>query len=195
MTPSAEITPSVFASLVHARVGRRLIEQGFEPGRAADYREAFERGTVQVIASYGGFREGLSVAVRRDDGERPMELAEALSVTECLRSDMLTIQQLMAVNADVLDRLLARCARLLLTYGAALLEGDRGVWDRADALRAARTDEYNRRVAVSSVVIERADDAWLTRDYARVRDLLAPVRENLDETHRRRLEFAESRVA
>lgn len=193
MAPTGDITPAVFANLVVDRLAPPLRERGFEPVESAEYRHEFERGSVRVIASYGGFREGLSVALQRDEDERPLELAEVLNVTACPRSDLLTIQQLMTVDAGVLDRLLARCTELLVSYGARFLEGDGRVWKAAEAERDVRTAEYNRRAAVSSAVIERADSAWHDSDYAQVRELLAPVRENLDATHRRRLEFAERR--
>lgn len=189
--PERLITPAVFANVVKQRLGPVLARTGFPSADSAEFVEAFQRGPVRVVARYGGYREGLSVSIARDDDERPLELSEALSVTDCPPADVWRVAQMMTVDADALDRLLTTAAVLLARHGMAFLDGDRAVWAQAHAERAARQTEYNRRTAVSSFVIESAATAWHDHDYARVRDLLAPVRQYLDRTQRRRLDFAE----
>jgi hypothetical protein len=62
-----------------------------------------------------------------------------------------------------------------------------------DDQRPARARAYTAEV-VNAPAIAEADAAWQARDYALVCELLRPIRGELDDTHRRRLVFAESRL-
>lgn len=63
----------------------------------------------------------------------------------------------------------------------------------ARRLRSERAAQYTAELR-NSAILEAADVAWKKKDDGRVHDLLNPIRDSLDESHRRRLTFAEKRL-
>jgi len=84
-------------------------------------------------------------------------------------------------------------AQLLSGCGRPFLRGDPSAFARARALRSERARAYTGELQLRGV-LEAARAAWEERDYGRVHDLLNPLRDSLDEVHRRRLAFAQKRL-
>jgi len=87
--------------------------------------------------------------------------------------------------ADALDRL----AAFLVTQHQGLLSGDPLAFVDAVAYRRESANDYTMRI-INAPTLARADDAWRQHDFAKVAELLAPIRGSLDQTHLRRLEYA-----
>lgn len=96
-------------------------------------------------------------------------------------------------DSDALVRLLDRAAAVLEACAADFLHGDEDAFARAKALRSARSAEANRQARTAPYVAD-ADRAWERKDYRTVHALLEPIRNDLDATHRRRLDFAARRL-
>ena len=187
------VTPAAFQSAVKSSLLPVLLGEGFTLVGSDDYEMRFQRGPVVVIARYDGPREGAAILIaEQHEDERPLELGDALLATDFPEKDR-WLANMQTSDADALGRLLARAAELLGEYGTPFLRDDQALFAKAYAARAARSREYTRRVSVSSGTIEAADAAWHERDYDRVLALLSAVRDRLDRTHLRRLEFAERR--
>ena len=92
-------------------------------------------------------------------------------------------------------RLLTRAATALATHGSQVLDA----YSAARAFAAAKrlssqcAVEYTREGQMRGV-LEKADIAWRQKDFARVRDVLAPHRKSLTRTYAKRLEYAEKKL-
>ncbi len=95
---------------------------------------------------------------------------------------------------------ISRQASLLRQYCGALLAGDYSNWSRLEAhqdriLEQWRTEsETLVKEARLKLVRRRADAAFTERSYSEAAQLYASIAEDLDETERRRLDYARRRV-
>ena len=190
------IPPEGFAAAVDNTLGPLLLDAGFRPDVAVDYEVSFRKESVRVVARYGGPPGGeLSILIVDDrSDERPLELGDVLRATGFPEKDMWQAN-MQTYDADGISRLLLRGADLLATHGRAFLDGSEELFVSARAERAARWQAYARRVSVSSRTLDQADAGWQEKNYELVREILASVRDRLDVTRLRRLDFAERRTA
>jgi len=89
--------------------------------------------------------------------------------------------------------LLQNMATLLAMYCAPLLQGDEAAWSRLIAQREAEVTRYAFENHVRQAMKD-ATRAWLEKDYAKVVDLLDPVRSALGTADRAKLEHAERKL-
>jgi hypothetical protein len=167
----------------------------FTPTDGDAYAVRFEKpgAFVEITFDAGRSRE-LDVWVGRVDGpEPPLELADVVRATDCPPETVDDVQLMQARDSEVLVHLLDRALAVLDTCGRDFLRGDPDAFARAKALRSARSVEPNRQARTAPYVAD-ADRAWERKDYRTVHALLEPIRNDLDATHRRRLDFAARRL-
>jgi hypothetical protein len=168
--------------------------EGFEAAGRSQFSECFQRDGVLVTVRWDGPRVGeLSILIAATDSdESPLELGDVLEVSDLPKND-LWLARMQTHDADALGRLLTRAAELLTSHARPCLQGDKRAMAAAYEARAARARDYTRRVSIGVRTLDAADAAWQDKDYDRVLALLGPVRDRLDGTRRRRLDFAERR--
>ena len=128
-----------------------------------------------------------------NSGEPPLELADALRATACPASEVEAISLIQAHDVEPLQRLLERVAEAIGSYAGPFLRGDQRCFDAARSIRADRARAYTAEV-VNGPAIAEADTAWQARNYKLVCQILRPIGDQLDDTHRRRLAFAKSKL-
>jgi hypothetical protein len=190
------ITPAQFIDIVDRALGPLLSTRGFAMVATDDFTVAFRSPSVSLLVRYDERAHELSVwlsDVEDDSGEPPLELPDALRATDCSPSDVEWVSLIQAHDVEPLERLLGRVAEVIERCAAPFLEGDRRSFDSARRTRAARARAYTAEV-VNAPAIAEADKAWQARNYELVCEMLRPIRDELDDTHRRRLAFAESKL-
>lgn len=189
------ITPGQFVGLVDRTLGPVLSQRGFMMVPTEDFSVAFRRPPVSVQSRYEPGSHALTIwlSARDDDGEPPLELADALRATDCPAEEINFVSLMQSGEPEAAGRILTRAAGVLEECATGYLDGDLALFERARAIRLQRARAYTAEVTSAPALAE-ADRAWHAHDYERVREVLAPVREALDVTHRRRLEFAERRL-
>ena len=123
----------------------------------------------------------------------PLELPDALRATDCPPSDVESVSLIQTHEVEPLERLLGHVPEVIGECAAPFLDGDRRSFNAARGIRAERARAYTARV-VNAPAIAEADSAWQASDYKQVCKILRPIREELDDTHRRRLAFAKSKL-
>jgi hypothetical protein len=190
------ITPAEFVDLVDRALVPLLSAKGFEMVATGDFNVEFRGAAASLVVRYEQRSHELSVWLsdfEDDSGEPPLELPDALRATDCPSSDVDSVSLIQTPEVEPLQRLLGRVADMIGKYATAFLEGDRRSFDAARRIRADRARAYSARV-VNAPAIAQADAAWQARDYEQVCKLLRPIRDDLDDTRRRRLAFAESKL-
>ncbi|MGB7903698.1 MAG: hypothetical protein WCF43_03325 [Steroidobacteraceae bacterium] len=98
-----------------------------------------------------------------------------------------------ARGEESVRQLLEAMAKLLATYCVPLLRGDEGAWShlvtQRDAEAARYATENHLRLALNG-----ATEAWKGKKFAKVVELLDPVRTMLGTADRARLEYAERKL-
>lgn len=194
--PEPMISPSEFEQMVEASVGRLLTAEGFCHGEDSAFRIRYERGALFVEVEYEPTRSReLTIWFGDADrtGEPPLTLNDVLRATDCdvaLSSDFARSQ---TGDVALLERLLHDARDVLARFGGPLLRGDEAAFARARGIRSEQARAYTAELR-NRPVLEAADTAWRAKDYGRVHDLLNPIRDSLDETQKRRLDFAERRL-
>ena len=95
-----------------------------------------------------------------------------------------------ASNREAVRRCVQGIADLVANHYGPVLRGDAGVLGRVAAHTLERSRAHTREV-VQRPVREAAEKAWQTKDYAKVRELYASIRDDLTLVERKRLEYAE----
>lgn len=90
-------------------------------------------------------------------------------------------------------RLLQTMAKLLEAYCMPLLRGDESAWIRLEAQRNSDVDRYAVETSLR-LALSRATEAWRAKDFAKVIELLGPVRHLLGAADQAKLEYAESKL-
>lgn len=123
----------------------------------------------------------------------PFVLADVLRVTACPVVDIAQVELMQTTDVDVLRRLCEKARSLLRNYGRSFVAGDRTVFAKARAVRAARAKELTDKLK-NSLALQAADEAWHSGDFQRVYTLLNPISSQLGRRDLRRLEFVTERV-
>jgi hypothetical protein len=190
------ITPVQFIDTVDRALGPVLSPKGFAMVATDDFTVEFRGASAALVVRYEERSHELSVWLsdfQDASGEPPLELPDALRATDCPPSDVESVSLIQTHEVEPLERLLGHVAEVIGKCAAPFLEGDRRSFDAARGIRAERARAYTARV-VSAPAIAEADSAWQARDYEQVCKILRPLRGELDDTHRRRLAFAESKL-
>jgi len=95
-----------------------------------------------------------------------------------------------ASNREAVRRCVQVIADLVAQHYGPVLRGDAAVLGRIAAHTSERSQAHTREV-VQRPVREAAERAWHTKDYAKVQELYASIRESLTLVERKRLDYAE----
>jgi hypothetical protein len=196
VAPKPMITPTQFIDVVDRVLGPVLSTKGFALVATDDFTVEFRGASALLVVRYEERSHELSLWLSNyedDSGEPPLELPDALRATDCPASDVDSVGLIQTHEVEPLQRLLSHVAEVIAKCATRFLEGDRASFDAARRIRAERARAYTAQV-VNAPAIAEADSAWQARDYALVCEMLRPIRDELDDTHRRRLAFAESRL-
>jgi hypothetical protein len=190
------ISAPEFEQMVETSVGEMLTAEGFRRGEDSPFRVRYERGTLFVEVEYEATRSReLTIWLGDADriGEPPLTLNDVLRATDCDAEAIERIARSQTGDATFLRRLLCDARDLLSRFGQPFVHGDESAFARARSIRSERARAYTTELQ-HRPVLEAADTAWQAKDYGRVHDLLNPIRDSLDESQKRRLEFAEKRL-
>lgn len=195
-TLGAMISTADFERMVHTALSGLLAASGFRLGDASPYRVRYDCDATFVDVDYDASRSReltiwLGDAARGN--EPPLELPDALRATSCGAEAIEQIARSQTEDAAVLAQILTGARDLLAEFGAPFLRGDASAFTTARRVRSQRARTHTAELRDRGVY-EAADTAWVDKDYGRVHDLLDPIRDSLDESHTRRLEFAEKRL-
>jgi hypothetical protein len=196
MDSPAMIDEATFEDIVHRTVGSVLELYGYEPMKSDGFRARFEKPASYVEVMYDAARShevSIWLGEVPIDGEPPLELADVLRATDCGAEDVKFAELIQTADADALGRLLDRAAQLLRQCAGRFLADGRDAFGAARALRSERAAAYTAGLR-NRQALDAADEAWESKDYGQVHDLLNPIRDALGESHRRRLEFAEKKL-
>jgi hypothetical protein len=162
-----------------------LLRIGFEVVRREPTRLVFESPEVFVNVYHGrsSYQVGLEIG-RLEAGDKYSlhELLAAVAPPEVAKARCQT------TDPEVLKCCLSGIANVVARTCGSLLAGDAGAFE---ALRVAVAP---RRKAVTleaefGAILDRADQAWETKDLGRAREFYERARPALDETRRRRLTY------
>lgn len=196
MDAGTMIDEANFADVVCRIMGGAVTPYGYELANAGGFRVRFEKPRSYVAVTYDASRSH-EVSIRLgelpEDAEPPLELADVLRSTHCGVEDVGFAELIQTSEVEALSRLLERASQLLVEFAPQLLDGQPDAFVAARALRSERAAAYTAELR-NTAVLEDADSAWDRKEYGRVHDLLNPIKDALDELHRRRLEFAERRL-
>jgi hypothetical protein len=190
------ITPAQFIDIVDRALGPVLSPKGFAMVAIEDVAVEFRNASTLLLVRYEERSHELSVWLsdgEDESGEPPLELADALRATTCPGSDVQSVSLIQAHEVEPLERLIGHVAEVIDRCAGPFLEGDERSFEAARRIRADRARAYTAEV-VNAPAIAEADTAWQARDYGLVCERLRPIRDELDDTHRRRLAFAESKL-
>lgn len=190
------INEATFADVVRRVMGSALEPYGYELANAGGFRLRFETPDSYVAVTYDASRShevSIWLGELPEDAEPPLELADALRATDCGVEDIRFAELIQTSDVKALSRLLEQASQLLREFAYQLLEGRHDAFVAARAMRSERAAEYTEELRNASV-LEEADAAWARKEYGRVHDLLNPIKDTLDDSRRRRLEFAEKRL-
>jgi hypothetical protein len=116
------------------------------------------------------------------------EIARATSVPLELRP-----QGYAAQGSEQARKLLERVTSILSIYGQPLLRGDSEAWASLISQRDSDCIRYEEETSLRQS-LQRADEAWKARDYAKVAALLRTVRHLLGKSDRARLDYSEKQL-
>ncbi len=190
------ISSADFEQMVESSVGELLAAEGFRRGEALPFHIRYERDALFVDIEYEASRSReLTIWLGDADrnGEPPLTLPDALLATDCDAQAIERIARSQSGDPAFLERLLNDARDLLAEFAQPFLHGDGSAFARARAIRSDRARAYTEELQ-NRPVLEAAVTAWEAKDYGRVHDLLNPIRDSLDEAHRRRLRLAEKRL-
>ena len=88
------------------------------------------------------------------------------------------------------ENIVAKLARIVQKYGQPFLGGDTAFYDQLERANECASMKFQRDQVVGQIRKE-AEAAWLAKDYVRVTELFQPVRDELTEIDRKKLEYAE----
>lgn len=190
------IDERTFVDIAGATLGAALEPHGYQQTNVDGFRVRYEKPASYLEVTYDAARShevSIWLADSQGASEPPLELSDALRVTDCSPEDVRFVELIQTSDADVLGRLMERVSAVLRRCASGFLEGRRDAYTAARRLRSERAALYTAELH-NRGALEAADAAWTEKDYGRVHDLLNPIRDSLDESHRRRLTFAEKRL-
>jgi hypothetical protein len=195
MAPTTMITTDRFIEAVRRAFAYLTEEFGFRLGEPGEYVVRFERNAVYVSVDYDAGRSHEITAWVGDANaaEPPLELADVLRAADAAPAEVASVELMQTGDPEAAERLLEHAADLLRLHGRPFLEGRPEAFAQARSLRSRRAAEYTRDVR-NRHLLDAADEAWAQKDFARVHDLLNPIRDSLDNAHLRRLRFVEGRL-
>lgn len=97
-------------------------------------------------------------------------------------------------NKEGVQNIVPKVARLVQKYGQPFLQGDAAFYDELERANERASVKFQREQIIGQIRKE-AETAWAAKDFARVAELFQPLREELAEIDRKKLEYAEKRLA
>jgi hypothetical protein len=158
-------------------------------GEATFVRFESRRLFVNVYHGRKSFEIGLELGQTGSD-EGPYSMWEILRLVEA--EDAAAYRNFAATTAGGVAEGVARLASLFrVTVEGGILD-DPGLFVRLARQRAAVSEAYAREVELAHAR-EALDAAWQARDYAKVVELLEPLRDDLTPSERQKLDIAKRR--
>ncbi len=96
-------------------------------------------------------------------------------------------------NKEGVQNIVPKVARIVQKYGQPFLEGDTAFYDELAKANERASLKFQREQIIGQIRKE-AEAAWTAKDFARVAELFQPVRDELTEIDRKKLEYAEKRL-
>ena len=180
-----------FTEIADEILGAILSAHGFVRSTKEHDLATYESGMCTLTVGHDSQRSGeIFIGLnRRNAARRPDfgfdEAIRAASVPADLQPTGYAARDEKSVR-----HLLQTMATLLATYCSPLLHGDEAAWSRLSAQRDADVSRYETENRVRQALND-ATEAWHSKDFAKVVDLLGPVRSALGTADRAKLEYAE----
>jgi len=96
-------------------------------------------------------------------------------------------------NKEGVQNIVPKVARIVQKYGQPFLEGDTAFYVELAKANEHASLKFQREQIIGQIRKE-AEAAWTAKDFARVAELFQPVRDELTEIDRKKLEYAEKRL-
>jgi hypothetical protein len=184
---------SEFTEIADEVLGDLLRKQGFLCVGKEHGQVIFESATCTLIAGHDSHRSNeVFIGLNRRDASRGPdfnfeEIIRAASVPAGLQPTGYAVRDEKAIR-----HLLQTMAALLAAYCVPLLRGDYSAWWKLESQRVADVTLYAMENHVR-LALNRASEAWHAKDFAKVIEILGPVRAKLGASDRAKLEYAERR--
>jgi hypothetical protein len=187
------IDSATLSDIVHGAFDPLMDNVGFAHVPSGPYSIRFERAPIFLQVDYDVRSHEVPIWIGDgDDAEPPLELTDALRAVGVNATDLVAAS-IQTSDPVALARMLRRASELVRAYCAPFLQGSRDAFEAARRLRSQRAKAYTEDIR-DSHALAAADDAWAKKEYGAVHDLLNPIRDRLDASHRRRLEFAQKHL-
>lgn len=186
---------SEFSDIVEQTFGNLARLQGFRMVKQGRTVVAYRSRACEITFSHDDQRSfEVFVGIRLLDKDLGPdfsidEIIRAMSVPTELRPQGYAVQ-----GNDQARRLLERVISILSIYGQQLLRGDSEAWASLIDQRDSDCIRYAEETSLRQS-LQRADEAWKARDYAKVAALLCAVRHLLGESDLARLDFSENQLS
>lgn len=168
-----------------------LTNDGFRPVLCEPTLARFE-SKRQIVTVYHGrqsYEVGLEIgpSATARVNKTPYSMSEIIRLVEPDKAE--EYRNYVAQDAEGVEEGVRRLASLLRRYAAAGLFDDPDLFVRLERQRSAWKLNLARDLNLTQLR-QKLDAAWRSRDYARVIDLLEPMRSELTSTELKKLEFA-----
>jgi hypothetical protein len=185
---------SEFTEIADEILGDLLSTHGFvRVGKEHDL-SIFESATCTLTVGHDSQRSSeVFIGLNRRDGMRGPDF----NFSEVLRAALVP-PGLQPTGYAVRDEksvrhLLQTMAALLATYCVPLLRGDCSAWSKLESQRDADATHYATENRVR-VTLNGATEAWHAKDFAKIVEILGPVRPMLGASDLAKLEYAERKL-
>jgi CRISPR/Cas system type I-B associated protein Csh2 (Cas7 group RAMP superfamily) len=88
------------------------------------------------------------------------------------------------------ENIVPKVARIVQKYGLPFVEGDEAFYDQLERVNERASMNFQRDQVVGQIRKE-AEASWMAKDYRRVAELFQPIRDELTEIDRKKLEYAQ----
>jgi len=183
-----------FTEIADEALGDLLNAHGFVLVDKEHDLAVFESATCTLTVGHDSQRSSeVFIGLNRRDGTRGpdfnfSEVVRAASVPSCLQPTGYAVRDEKSVR-----HLLQTMAALLATYCVPLLRGDSNAWSKLELQRDADANQYATENRVR-LALNGATGAWHAKDFAKIVEILGPVRAMLGASDLAKLEYAERRL-
>ena len=183
-----------FTAIVDEILGDLLRTQGFVRVGYEQDLVIFESASCTLTAGYDSQRScEVFIGLNRCNATRGPdfsfdEIIRAASVPAGLQPIGYAVRDEKSIR-----HLLQTMAALLAEYCVPLLRGDYSAWSKLESQRDADATQYAMENRVH-FALNGASEAWRAKDFAKIIQILGPLRAKLGASDRAKLEYAERRL-
>ena len=180
-----------FTEIADEILGAILSAHGFVRSTKEHDLATYESGMCTLTVGHDSQRSGeIFIGLNRRNAARRPDFGFDEAIRAAFVPADLQPTGYAARDEKSVRHLLQTMATLLATYCSPLLHGDEAAWSRLSAQRDADVSRYETENRVRQALND-ATEAWHSKDFAKVVDLLGPVRSALGTADRAKLEYAE----